>query len=110
MNDKMINDLYSMKNYLDRIATHIVNIIRDNKYKFSEVTDKEHLFEIYNDRLNFSFHTGEFFEGLKEVVEKMKNSDLNDIRLTYIDGEKKSCSIISSEDYSIILGIIFYNN
>lgn len=110
MSDKIINDLYKIKSYPDEIAARVLSIVQNNDSKFSEVTNKEHLFEIYSDRLEFSTYTGEFFEGLKEVVEKMKKSDLENIRLTYIDVQKRSCSVFSSEDYNIILGIIFYDN
>ncbi|WP_123911425.1 hypothetical protein [Chryseobacterium sp. G0162] len=76
----------------------------------SFVQTREHLYHIYNDRLGLGVHLDNSFEGHCEVVKKMKNSNLKNVRLSYIDGEKKSCSIFSSEDYSIILGIIFYDN
>ncbi|WP_333597396.1 hypothetical protein [Chryseobacterium flavum] len=110
MNDIIINELFEIRNYLDQAASYLKKL-RSNSFTLdSFVQTKEHLYEIYNDRLDFSFYSGEYYEGLAEVVKRMKYSDLKNVRLSVIDGDKKSCFIFSSEDYSIILGIIFYDN
>lgn len=109
MKDKIIQELYDIRNYLDQVESYINNI----KGKIIEdtfVQTREHLYNIYNDRLGLEGYLGNYFEGHVEVVKKMKNSNLENVRLSYIDGEKTSCSIFSSEDYNIILGIIFYDN
>lgn len=111
MNDKIINDLYDIRYYLDQVVDYM-KIIKDKKDTFtlSFVQTRQHLYDIYNDRLDYSIHTNNYFDGHGEVVKKMKNSDLENVRLSVIDGEKRSCSIFSSEDYSIVLGMIFYDN
>ncbi|CAH0293561.1 hypothetical protein SRABI04_04417 [Chryseobacterium sp. Bi04] len=111
MNNLIINNLYNIRNYLDQVVSY-VGQIKDQKDIFSTsfVASREHLYEIYNDRFNFSIYQGNYFEGLAETVKRMKYSDLQNVKLSVIDGDKKSCSIFSSEDYSIILGIIFYDN
>lgn len=109
MNDKIINDLYDIRYYLDQVESYISNI-KDELLKDSFVQTRQHLYDIYNDRLDYSIHTNNYFDGHGEVVKRMKNSDLENVRLSIIDGEKRSCSIFSSEDYSIILGMIFYDN
>ncbi|AKK71849.1 hypothetical protein OK18_03625 [Chryseobacterium gallinarum] len=110
MNDNIINELYDIRNYLDQIESFLKKLKSRGITLDSFVQTREHLYEIYNDRLDLSIYQGHYFEGLGEVVKRMKNSVLNDIRLSYIDGDKRSCSIFSSEDYSTILGIIFYDN
>lgn len=111
MNDVIVNDLYEIRNYLDQVIDYIKNI-KDQKEIFSSAFSetREHLYEIYNDRFEYSIYSGNYFEGLPEVVKRMKYSDLKNVRLSAIDGAKKSCFIFSSEDYSIILGMIFYDN
>ncbi|MCQ9638182.1 hypothetical protein MP478_02185 [Chryseobacterium sp. WG14] len=109
MEDIIITKIYKLKD--DKQLKDYLNSLKSKKSILdSFVQAREHLYDIYNDRLDFSIYRGDHFEGLAEVVEEMKNSDLENIRLSYIDGNKKSCSIFSSEDYSIILGIIFYDN
>ena len=110
MNDTIINELYDIRNYLDQIVSYLKKLKSNATTLDSFVQTKEHLYEIYNDRLDLSVYQGNYFEGLSEVVERMKSSELNNIRLSYIDGDKRSCSIFSSEDYNIVLGIIFYDN
>ncbi|WP_426479368.1 hypothetical protein ACP3T3_07935 [Chryseobacterium sp. CBSDS_008] len=110
MNDTIINELYDIRNYLDQIVSYLKKLRSNSITLDSFVQTKEHLYEIYNDRLDLSIYQGNHFEGLGEVVKRMKNTELNNIRLSYIDGDKRSCSIFSSDDYSIILGIIFYDN
>ncbi|WP_370899836.1 hypothetical protein [Chryseobacterium gossypii] len=109
--DKIINELFEIRNYLDLVRDY-VNKIKDQKdvFNISFTQTRQHLYEIYHDRFDFSIHSGEYYEGLPEVVKRMKYSDLENVRLSVIDGEKKSCSIFSSEDYNIILGMIFYDN
>lgn len=111
MNDIIINDLYEIRNNLDQI-TDYVKKIKDQKYLFNFAFSetRQHLYDIYNDRLDLGVYLGNYYEGHGEVVKRMKNSDLENVRLSIIDGEKRSCSIFSSEDYSVILGIIFYDN
>lgn len=109
MNDRIINDLYEIRNYLDQVESYINNI-KDKLIIDSFVQTRQHLYDIYNDRLDYSILTKNYFDGHGEVVKRMKNSDLENVRLSVIDGQKKSCSIFSNEDYSIILGIIFYDN
>ncbi|CAM3148949.1 hypothetical protein DRF59_20010 [Chryseobacterium flavum] len=111
MNDLIINDLYEIRNYLDQVVDYVKKI-KDQKSLFasSYAETREHLYEIYSDRLDYSIYQGKYFEGLAEVVKRMKYSDLKNVRLSVIDGDKKSCFIFSSEDYNIILGIIFYDN
>jgi hypothetical protein len=110
-NDIIIYDLNTIKNSLIQVKDY-VELIKNKGLTFEVnfVQTREHLYDIYNDRLNFSIHQGTYFEGLKETVEEMKNSELKNVRLSSIEGEKTSCSIFSSEDYSIILGVVFYNN
>ncbi|WP_353145116.1 hypothetical protein [Chryseobacterium sp.] len=111
MNDLIIFDLYNIRNYLDQVKSYVDNIKeKDEIFDFSFIKTREHLYEIYNDRLDFSVYSGKYFEGLGEVVKRMKNSELKNVRLSAIEGDMKSCSIFSSEDFSIILGIIFYDN
>jgi|GEM_PF-1855684 len=111
MKDKIINDLYDIRNYLDQVVDYI-NKIKDQKDLFdsSFAETREHLYEIYNDRFDFSIYSGKYFEGLPEVVKRMKYSNLKNVKLSCIDGEKKSCYIFSSEDFDLILGMIFYDN
>lgn len=111
MNDLIINDLYEIRNYLDQVIDYVKKI-KDQKDTFNVcfVQTRQHLYDIYNDRLDSSIHLSDSFEGHREVVKRMKNSDLENVRLSVIDGEKKSCAIFSSEDYNIILGMIFYDN
>lgn len=111
MNDLIINDLYEIRNYLDQVVDYFKKI-KDQKDIFNVcfVQTRQHLYDIYNDRLDLGVYLSNYFEGHGEVVKRMKNSDLENVRLSVIDGEKKSCSIFSSEDYSIILGMIFYDN
>ncbi|NML56721.1 hypothetical protein [Chryseobacterium cheonjiense] len=111
MNDKIINDLYEIRDHLNQVENYI-NRIRTIKNIFTTtfIQTRQHLYDIYNDRLDLSIQTKNYFDGHREVVKKMKKSDLKNIRLSVIDGERKSCSIFSSEDYNIILGIIFYDN
>ncbi|AKK71848.1 hypothetical protein [Chryseobacterium gallinarum] len=111
MNDLIIDDLYEIRNYLDQVVDYIKKI-KDQKDIFSSSfpETKEHLYEIYNDRLDFSVYQGKYFEGLAETVKRMKHSNLKNVLLSVIDGDKRSCFIFSSEDYSTILGIIFYDN
>ncbi|AZB11344.1 hypothetical protein EG344_22155 [Chryseobacterium sp. G0162] len=111
MNDIIINELFEIRNFLELVKDY-VNKIKGQKdiFKFTFVQTREHLYEIYNDRLDFSIYSGEYYEGLTEVVKRMKYSDLNNVKLSSIEGFEKSCSIFSSEDYSVILGIIFYDN
>lgn len=111
MNDAIVNDLYEIRNYPDQV-TDYVKKIKDPKDIFSVcfVQTRQHLYDIYNDRLDLGAYLDNCYEGHEKVVEQMKDSDLHNVRLSYIEGEKKSCSIFSSEDYSIILGIIFYDN
>lgn len=106
-----MNDLYEIRNYLDQAIDYIKKI-KDQKEIFSSAFSetRQHLYDIYNNRLDLGVYLGNYFEGHGEVVKRMKNSDLENVRLSVIDGEKKSCSIFSSEDYSIILGMIFYDN
>lgn len=110
-NDLIINDLYEIRNYLDQVIEYIKNI-KDQKNIFSSafLETRQHLYDIYNDRLDLGVYLGNYYEGHGEVVKRMKNSDLENVRLSVIDGEKRSCFIFSSEDYSVILGIIFYDN
>ncbi|WP_426278407.1 hypothetical protein ACN9MN_03575 [Chryseobacterium sp. S-02] len=111
MNDSMVNDLFEIKNDLNQVVDYVKNMKdKKNIFNTSFVETRQHLYDIYNDRLGMSFYLGNHFEGHREVVERMRNSDLENVRLSLIDGEKKSCSIFSSEDYSIILGMIFYDN
>lgn len=111
MNDKIINDLYDIRYYLDQVVDYIKQIKgQKDVFNISFVETRQHLYDIYNDRLDYSIHTRNYFDGHGEVVKRMKKSDLENVRLSVIDGEKKSCSIFSSEDYSIILGMIFYDN
>lgn len=111
MNDKIINDLYEIRNYLDQVIGYIKKI-KDQKdiFNICFVQTRQHLYDIYNDRLDLGVYLGNYYEGHGEVVKRMKNSDLENVRLSVIDGEKRSCSIFSSEDYSVILGMIFYDN
>ncbi|ASK32523.1 hypothetical protein CEY12_21615 [Chryseobacterium sp. T16E-39] len=111
MNDNIINELYSIRNFLDQVKDY-VNLIKDKKdiFELSFVQTREHLFEIYNDRLDFSAYSKEYYEGLAETVKRMKNSPLKNVKLSVVEGDNKSCSIFSSEDFSIILGTIFYDN
>lgn len=111
MNDSIINDLFGIKNYLNQVVDYVKeNKDQKNIFKTSFVETRQHLYDIYNDRLGMSFYLGNHFEGHREVVEKMRNSDVENVRLSVIDGDKRSCSIFSSEDFSVILGIIFYDN
>lgn len=109
MNDKIIDELYNIRNNLEQLGLYLNNI-KENIFTASFVQTRQHLYDIYNDRLDSSIHLSDSYEGHREVVKRMKNSDLENVRLSVIDGEKKSCSIFSSEDYSIILGMIFYDN
>lgn len=109
MNDLIINDLYEIRNYLDQVIDYIKKI-KDKLLEDSFIQTRQHLYEIYNDRFEYSIYSGRYFEGLPEVVKRMNYSDLKNVRLSAIDGAKKSCFIFSSEDYSIILGMIFYDN
>ncbi|PKF73278.1 hypothetical protein [Chryseobacterium sp. PMSZPI] len=111
MNDLIINDLYEIRNYLDQVVNYIKRI-KDQKDIFSSSFSqtREHLYEIYNDRFDYSIYSGNYFEGLPEVVKRMKYSDLKNVKLSVIDGDKKSCFIFSSEDFTVILGMIFYDN
>ncbi|MDR6528468.1 hypothetical protein [Chryseobacterium rhizosphaerae] len=109
-NDLIINNLYNIRNYLDQVVSYVGQIKDQKDILDSFVQTREHLYDIYNDRLDFSIYQGNYFEGLAETVKRMKYSDLQNVKLSVIDGDKKSCSIFSSEDYSIILGIIFYDN
>ncbi|SHH36049.1 hypothetical protein SAMN05421866_2711 [Chryseobacterium oranimense] len=111
MNGLIINDLYEIRNHLDQVIDYVKKI-KDQKDIFNSAFSetRQHLFDIYNDRLDSSIHLSDSYEGHREVVERLENSDLENVRLSVIDGEEKSCSIFSSEDYSIILGMIFYDN
>jgi hypothetical protein len=111
MNDLIINDLYEIRNYLDQVIDYVKKI-KDQKdiFSFAFSETRQHLYDIYNDRLGSGIHLSDSYEGHREVVKRMKNSDLENVRLSGIDGEKRSCSIFSSEDYSVILGMIFYDN
>ncbi|WP_345989861.1 hypothetical protein AAEU33_19845 [Chryseobacterium sp. Chry.R1] len=109
MSDKIIDDLYSIRDHLDQVQSYI-NKIKNNLIMDSFVQTRQHLYDIYNDRLDLSNYTKNYFDGHKEVVTRMKNSDLQNVRLSVIDGDKRSCSIFSSEDFSTILGVIFYDN
>lgn len=109
MNDIIINDLYNIRNDLDQVENY-VNNVKDKIITDSLIQTREHLYEIYNDRLDFSVYSGEYYEGLAETVKRMKNSDLAIVRLSVIDGSRRSCFIFSSEDFRVILGIIFYDN
>lgn len=109
MNDKIIEELYDIRNNLEQIRLYL-NKIKEKLLIESFVQTKWHLYDIYNDRLKMSFYQGTYFEGHREVVERLENSDLENVRLSIIDGDKRSCSIFSSEDFQIIIGIIFYNN
>ncbi|WP_449387127.1 hypothetical protein [Chryseobacterium lineare] len=111
MNDKIINDLYEIRNNLDQVKSYI-DKIKTKKEIFTTnfIQTRQHLYEIYNDRLDLSIYTKNHFKGHAEVVKQMQESDLENIQLSVIDGEKKSCSIFSNEDFSIIIGIIFYDN
>ncbi|UKB84842.1 hypothetical protein LF887_04175 [Chryseobacterium sp. MEBOG06] len=110
MNDLIVNEIYNIKDNKELIKDYINKLISKENIFDSFVQSRQHLFEIYNDRLDFSIYKGNHFEGLEEVVEEMRYSGLKNIRLSYIDGTKRSCSIFSSDDYKVILGIIFYNN
>ncbi|WP_343608400.1 hypothetical protein [Chryseobacterium oranimense] len=109
MNEKIIYELYDIRNNLEQLGLYLNNI-KENIFTTSFVQTRQHLYDIYNDRLDSSIHLSDSYEGHRELVKRMKNSDLENVRLSVIDGEKKSCSIFSSEDYSIILGMIFYDN
>lgn len=111
MNDTIIDNFYKIRDYLDQVKDY-VNEIKEQKNIFdsSFTKPREHLYDIYSDRLDFSIYSGEYYEGLAEVLKRMKYSDLKNVRLSCIDGEKKSCFIFSSENFDIILGLIFYNN
>ncbi|MCQ9634069.1 hypothetical protein MP477_03770 [Chryseobacterium sp. WG23] len=109
MEDIIINEIYNLKDDI-QLKDYLNSLKSKKSILDSFVQTREHLYDIYNDRLDFSIYRGDYFEGLAEVVAEMKNSDLENIRLSYIEGNKKGCSIFSSEDYSIILGIIFYDN
>lgn len=109
MSDTIINELYSIRDHLDQVKSYI-NKIKNSVIMDSFVQKRQHLYDIYYDRLDLNNYKKNYFDGHVEVVKRMKNSDLENVKLSVIDGEKKSCSIFSSEDFNIILGMIFYDN
>jgi len=111
MNDLLINDVYEIRNYSDQVIEYVKKI-KDQKDIFSSSFSqtRQHLYDIYNDRLDLGVILGNYFEGHREVIKRMKNSDLESVRLSVIDGDKRSCFIFSSEDYNTVLGMIFYDN
>lgn len=89
-NDIIINDLYEIRNYLDQVTDYVKKIKgQKDLFKFAFSETRQHLYDIYNDRLDSSIHLSDSFEGHREVVKRMKNSNLENVKLSVIDGRKE---------------------
>jgi hypothetical protein len=105
--DKTINEIYFIKDNLTLIEEYVLkNKVIDLIFT-SFIKDTKHILEIYNDRLEFTELTKENHVGLKSTVSMLKSTELKEIKVSSLKGEKASCTIFSNGDYSIILGVIF---